>query len=74
MHRTLSRHHDTAAVPAQRAPQRYRTREAGGRVDLCCIACGQPIAYDVKIERLDADATFFLEAHAPFCRSGAAHF
>ena len=73
MNLTLARHHAVAVVPAQRAPERYLTRETGGRTDLCCPVCSQPIAYDIKAERLDADAPFFLEAHAPFCRSGAAH-
>jgi hypothetical protein len=41
-----------------------------GRTDLLCTACGQRIAFGIDTAHLSTDAPFYLDAHAPFCRSG----
>jgi hypothetical protein len=57
-----------APVPTQRpAPPRYVVHDVGGRTDLTCCMCGKQIAFGVSTSTLDADAEFYLEAHAPFC-------
>jgi hypothetical protein len=70
MNLTLSRH-KARAVPEQRRPPQWLTSETGSRTDLVCATCGRRIAFGVQPDRLPADAPFFLEAHRPFCVSGA---
>jgi hypothetical protein len=65
---TISRHRTEPPVPP--APQPYRTAESLGRTDLLCTACGQRIAFGIDTAHLSTDAPFYLDAHAPFCRSG----
>ena len=64
---TLSRHRPEQ--PAAPEPPTYRTVESMGHTDLLCSACGRRIAFAIDPARLTTDAPFYLEAHAPFCRS-----
>lgn len=65
---TISRHRPEQ--PHLPAPSPYLTAESMGRTDLLCTACGQRIAFGIDAAHLTSDAPFYLDAHAPFCRSG----
>jgi hypothetical protein len=65
---TITRHR-TGHPEIQLTP-RYFTDERMGRTDLLCTTCGQRIAFGIDPAHLAVDAPFYLDAHAPFCRSG----
>jgi hypothetical protein len=67
---TISRHKPEPPPPPAPEQPRFLTAESMGRTDLLCAACGQRIAFGIDTARLDTDAPFYLDAHAPFCRSG----
>ena len=54
---------DLVVVPTPR----YELRTVGLRTDLHCAVCSRVMGYDVRPERVEHDAPFFLEQHRPRC-------
>jgi hypothetical protein len=65
MRRTFGRGHHSEPTTERRPT--VGTRALQSRTDLTCSVCTHVIAYNVRPERVLADAGFFLEAHKPFC-------
>ena len=54
---------DLVVVPAPR----YELRVVGLRTDLHCVHCSRVLGYDVRPERVEHDAPFFLLQHEGRC-------
>lgn len=62
-------------VAAEAPRPRYGIRvhdDATDRADLTCAACQRVIAYAIRLDRVEADAAYYLDAHARFCVAVAA--
>lgn len=56
--------HDlTAPTP----PLHYGVRMHEDRADLTCAACHLVIAYAIRADHVEADASYYVDAHARFC-------